>query len=108
MTKTKNMSICHFHSKEKAQAQCVKCSRQACRKRCFLDGRTKYCKPCRDELKEEAPGKSKVMDTIQAVDSGLGAASNVIEGIQFIGSLVILGVCAVAYFGLKALGIFFE
>lgn len=103
MTETMEKIGCHAHPEARAKKRCAECGEKACERRCFLNGRTKYCKPCRDKMKKLAE-PSRAVKAIKKVDDGIGLALGVMDTLQFVGSIVVLALCGGAYLALKSLG----
>lgn len=109
MTKTLNRLSCHAHPEAKARTQCVECGQKACARRCFLNGRTKYCKPCRDRLKQEAEAsQERTEETMDKVELAFDVVQWVSESFPAIGAVIALAACGALFLGIHAVSVIFS
>ncbi|MDF1661329.1 MAG: hypothetical protein P1V97_06135 [Planctomycetota bacterium] len=108
MTKTLSNPACHAHPDAKGHTKCVECGQRACQRRCFLNGRTKYCKPCRNKLKKEAErDQENTEDTIDKVELALDVADWASDAFPIVSAVIIIASCGALLLGLKAVSVIF-
>lgn len=110
MTKTMEKIGCHAHPEARAKKRCAECGEKACERRCFLNGRTKYCKPCRDKMKKEKAEQkpSRTMKALETLADGFTFAAGVCDTVQVVASVAVLALVGFAYVALKSLDWFLQ